>query len=276
MSYPDFSYAIQQEPIDLIRAGLYYARSLAYPDLNVAYYMDQVDLFVTHADQLMMGGLTTAERAQALSHYLFTVEDFRGNRQAYGDPRNSFLNELLERRLGIPITLSVLYITIAQRLNIPAYGVGLPGHFVVGVDLPEQGSFPLLIDPFDEGKIVTEEKCKQLIMRSTGWSGEIRPEWLAPQSNRLILTRMLNNLRFGYIRTEHWQHGIVVIEHMRLVQPDLVELKRDEGLLRLQKREYYTAALLLQAYLQENPAAPDRDTIRQNLTKALQEWGRLN
>lgn len=272
--FSDFQHLIETDPLDLPRAALYYARNLAYPDLNVSYYLRQIDQLAEQATQHIGDGLSTAERAQALAHYLFTVEAFSGNMQTYGDPRNSFLNEVLERRLGIPITLAVIYISVARQLNIPAYGVGLPGHFVVGVDT--NSDFPLLLDPFHQGKTITESDCAALIAQSTGYSGRIQPEWLTPQTAELILTRMLNNLRFNYIRTERWNHAIVVIQHMRLVQPEMGELQRDEGLLRLQKKEYYQAAQLLQNYLERYPNASDRDAIRQNMTRALNDWTRLN
>ena len=272
--FPDFQAVTRIDPIDLLSAGLCYARNLAYPQLDIDHYIEQIEQLTALAKHQFGDELNTAEQARILAHFLFVAEGFSGNTQTYGDPRNSFLNDVLDRRLGIPITLSVLFIIIARRLNIDAYGVGLPGHFVVGVDTGVD--FPLLIDPFHWGQIITEQNCSDLIARTTGYTGRIQPQWLAPQTNKLILTRMLNNLRYGYIRIERWSQAILAIQHLKLIQPDMAELQRDEGLLYFRTNNVYKAAQHLQHYLEQNPSAPDGDAIRQNVGQALSRWVKMN
>ena len=152
----------------------------------------------------------------------FTQQRFRGNSATYQDPRNSYLNEVIERRLGIPISLSVIYIAIAQDLGLPAHGVGLPGHFIVGI---RDNGDEIYIDPFHGGVRLFQADCVQLVREATGISGAFQPEWLKPVSPVVILTRMLNNLRNIYLHQADWTHALAVVERLRLLQPDLPDLR---------------------------------------------------
>src|SRR5262249_55031333 len=128
--------------------------------------------------------------------FLFDELSFRGNGEQYDDPRNSFLNEVLTRKLGIPITLSIVYMEVARMAGIEAQGVGLPGHFVVRIQ--EQGR-TLMIDPYHGGNVITEEDCRDLVVRTTGRASLFRRDILEGTSSRVMLVRLLLNLKRIYL-----------------------------------------------------------------------------
>ena len=175
--------------IDLGRAMLVMGK-FVYPRLDVAAYVRQLDDLAGSAH----AAIGSEGQAAALAKYLFSARgaNFRGNVQDYGDPRNSYFNELLDRRLGLPITLAVLYVEVARRLGIRAAGVGLPGHFVV--QAWETDGTVVRLDPFHEGNVLTDADCFELAA-ATAQARYFEPQWLQPVGARYILTRVLNNLR---------------------------------------------------------------------------------
>ncbi len=271
-----FSGELQQSDIDLLRAGLLFSREIAYPNLDVAAYERELDEIAARASQALVTASTPAKSSSpplALAQFLFDEIGFQGNRTAYDDPRNSYLNDVLQRRLGIPISLSVIYIAVARRLGIAAYGVGLPGHFVVGAS---NGVDEILLDPFHGGRRLTLADCERLVRETTGHEGALQPSWLRPAPKRSILARMLNNLRMIYVQREQWDEALAVIEHLRQVQPDAPEHLRDLGLIHYQRGQFYPAAHYLESYLEAAPETPEAAAIRQNLTTAFGRWARLN
>ena len=265
-----FARELNELPISVPRAGLLFAREIAYPELDVQHYMQMLDGLAQEARAQVAQAESPAE---ALADFLFYEQEFRGNEEAYSDPRNSYLNEVLERRLGIPISLSVIYVAVARRLHIDAYGLSLPGHFIVGV---RQGLVELLLDPFHGGRRLTLEDCEQLVRQTTGLEGLLDPTWLRPATPHAILARMLNNLRVVYVHRERWPEAIAVIERMRQVQPNAPEHLRDLGLLHYQQGHLYPAAQYLEAYLEEEPESPEASVIRQNLQPVFSRWAQMN
>lgn len=264
---------LRLKPINIARAALHYARDIAYPHLDIPGCMRQLDELAGETRKLIRPSDPMGVQAQQAAAFLFKSYALRGNSIDYFDPRNSYLNEVLQRRLGIPITLSVVFIYIANSLNLPAYGVNLPGHFIVAVR-DEAGD--LLFDPFHEGQPVTRQACVELVQRTSGYKGPLQEKWFLPVSAEDILARMLNNLRMIYVQEESWSQAMVVIEHLRLVQPDEPEHLRDLGLLYYQAGSMREAAHYLEMYLQQSPEAPDAKTIQQNVWRALDQWVRGN
>jgi len=271
----DFSFleAIHRSPLEVLWAALCFAREIAYPELDVEDYRYQIDKLCLSARAQLSPFLSTAEQAEALSDFLFTQQRFRGNSAAYQDPRNSYLNEVMERRLGIPISLSVIYIAIAQELGLPAYGVGLPGHFIVGI--PENGD-EIYLDPFHGGARLFQADCAQLVREATGFSGAFQPEWLKPVSPVVILTRMLNNLRNIYLHQEDWTHALAVVERLRLLQPDLPDLLRDLGVIHERQGSLRLAIQYYEQYMAQAPQAADTGTVLARLRDAARQLSRLN
>lgn len=265
-----FSDELEQFTISVPRASLLFAREIAYPQLKVSDYLARLDALADDARPALQGAESPA---LALARYLFLERGFRGNAAAYDDPRNSYLNEVLERRLGIPITLSVVFVAVAHRLNLQAYGVSLPGHFVAGV---REGLDEVLLDPFYMGRRLDLDDCQRLVQETTGYEGELDPQWLRPAPPRDIVARMLNNLRVVYVQRERWPEALAVMEHLRQVQPDAPEHLRDLGLIHYQRGRLYDAARYLEAYLKEAPDTPEAGAIRQNLQPVFSRWAKMN
>src|SRR5208282_3287743 len=162
-----FATIAAREPVPLARGALLIARE-EYPDLDVDQYMDRLAALAREAEPAVRAGADTVERVQLLSHFLFAEKGFEGNRDQYSDPRNSYLNQVLDRRLGIPITLSVLYLEVGRRLGINLYGVSFPAHFLVKA-VDERGE--LIIDPFCGGTILGLDEIRA---RPTSWPSGAR------------------------------------------------------------------------------------------------------
>jgi regulator of sirC expression with transglutaminase-like and TPR domain len=268
-----FQEEIRQEPIDLPRAALRFAQEISYPALDVASYLTQLDNLAVCARLAISTSASKRGQAEETARYLFQEAGFRGNAGVYHDPRNSYLNEVLDRRLGIPITLSVLYVVVAQRLGIPAQGVGLPGHFIVSV---EGSDGPLFLDPFNGGRQLSVIECARLIELSTGYTGPFQPEWLQPASPLEILVRMLHNLRGVYIQQDNWRMALQVVEHLQIAQPKNTDHLRDLGIIHNQMGSLSSAIGYFERYLVMAPEASDAALVRRNLQETAQKLSRRN
>jgi regulator of sirC expression with transglutaminase-like and TPR domain len=267
-----FRQELEEDSINVPRAALQFAKEIAYPDLNVAQYLAQLDQLAGTARREIPAG-SIREQARSLSSLLFEEIGFRGNVEAYGDPRNSYLNEVLERQLGIPITLSVVYIAVARRLEIPAVGVGLPGHFVVGVQDPKGEWY---LDPFNGGERLSVGDCARLVQDTTGYEGAFDMDWLEPAEKPDILARMLNNLKIVYVQHENWNQALKVTEHLRLVQPDNPDHVRDLGLIYRQSGSLQNAVLYLERYLMQAGNSDDVEVVKKRLRITVAELARRN
>ena len=261
------------ESLNVARALLLMAQSIAYPDLKTPAYMAKLGDLARKARDFIPNEETSKRQSIRLAEFLFIREAFTGNKDNYDDPRNSYLNELLERRLGIPISLSILYVEIAQRLNIKAFGVGLPGHFIVQIH--DDGD-TWYIDPFYGGRQLSESDCALLVRKTTGYDGPFNPAWLAPSPPLDILARVLNNLRINYVERRNWEKALAVVRLLRLIQPAVPEHVRDLGLLYYRLDSFRLAAHYLENYLLRMPEAKDAEMIRQGLSTSLDDWARMN
>lgn len=264
---------LAQRPLNVPRMALQVARAVAYPDLDVADEMNRLYALAAAAADVVSPTVSIEEQGQQLSTFLFEEVGFSGNAEDYGDPRNSFLNEVLNRRLGIPITLSIIYTFVANVIGIPAYGVALPGHFIVGIHDEEMEHW---FDPFHGGRQLSLVDCAFLVRATVGYEGPLEAAWFVPAPPREIIGRLLNNLRITYVRQQRWQEAILVIEQLRLVQPAIPEHLRDLGLLHYRQRDIRLAAHYLDLYLQAAPDAADAGTIRDGIGGILEEWVRQN
>ena len=262
---------IRQTPLDLPRAALKLAREVAYPSLDVAGYLARLDELAAAAETAVSPHTSILTQTETLADFLFAAQQFQGNLPFYFDPRNSFLNDVLDRRLGIPISLSVLFIAIGRKLGLPLHGVGLPGHFITAL---RYGGQDVYFDPYHEGQRLTVEECANLVRQTTGF--EFRPEWLKPTAPRDILIRMLNNLRNIYVQYQQWSPAAAVIELLNQAEPDVFHHLRDLGFVHFQGGKVRLAAHYLDAYLNAQPNAPDADSIRHNISQAVDAWVRQN
>src|SRR2546428_14191998 len=188
--------ALPDDAIDLGHASLLIARE-EYPELDVGRYLVRLDEMAGEILRRMKGGEGAASQIAHLNRLLFEEMGFRGNREEYNDPRNSFLNDVLDRRVGIPISLSTVYIEVGRRIGCPLAGVSFPGHFLVRT-VGWGDKEDILIDPFNRGRILTAEECRRRIEETYQGQLEFRPEFLRRARTREILDRMLNNLKQIY------------------------------------------------------------------------------
>ena len=259
------------EEIDLAGAALLIARE-EYPDLQIERYVERLDALAGELGRRVSeSGIERV--ASGLSQLLFTEEGFRGNSNDYYDPKNSFLNEVLDRRTGIPISLSAVYIEVARRAGIPAYGVGLPGHFLVRLEDPEAG---LLVDPFHGGAIVSEADCQERLDRIYEGRVRLEPSMLEPCGRRAMLARMLRNLKAIYVKNEEHERALRVVELVLLTDAQAAEELRDRGLLFAALECYAHAARDLTAYLGRRPAVSEAPEIRRKIEELELKARRLH
>ncbi len=259
--------------LDPARANLLFAREIAYPDLRPSEYLLRLDDLRVAAARALAPHADTLARGQALADFLFGADGLQGNRGDYGDPRNSYLNEVLDRRLGLPITLSAVYLHVGRALGLPAQGVGLPGHFIVSV---ADGAQRLYLDPFNGGRALTTAECARLVSQATGHPGEFDARWLAPTAPPGIVARMLNNLRNAYTRAEAWPQAIRTLERLRELEPEAPGHVRDLGMVYYKEGAYQRAVDCFSEYLAMAPDARDAAAVRQSRSLLLDELARMN
>jgi regulator of sirC expression with transglutaminase-like and TPR domain len=238
----------------LVRAGLIVA-SIEHGAFDPAPTLARLEAMGNDAaSRLARAAALTAEaRVDALNAYFFDELGFTGNERRYDDPRNSFLNDVVERRTGIPISLAVVYMDVARRAGVPLEGVNFPGHFLVRYTarMDDLGrSHDLLIDPFHRGALLSEADCRGLLERHLGPDATLSHEMLATADTRQILVRMLTNLKRVYVRSRSFAQAFEVTDLLLAVDRDSLTELRDRGLLAYQLRDFPAALRDLQAYLQ--------------------------
>ncbi len=260
--------SVPEDQLDIGRAALLLARQ-AYPDLCVETYLVRLDQMA----QVVRSRLTTTSPLDGLNAYLFDELGFHGDTQDYFDPRNSYLNQVLDRRTGIPITLSLLYLELARRLDLPMAGIALPGHFIVRYD---GDSEPRYLDPFFGGMEMSVQDCRQRVADISNGRLEFQPSFLAPVGPRQILTRMLRNLKGIYVAHADLPAAIATVEKLILLNPTAVEEIRDLGILHYYAGHKLRAIHCLERYLHLAPQAPDLQTTQHNLRVILEQVARWN
>jgi regulator of sirC expression with transglutaminase-like and TPR domain len=236
-------------------------------------YLEQLDRIADRARIIASSNPATTDLVMALNTVLFDELRFKGNSVNYYDPRNSYLNEVLDRRLGIPITLSVVYMEVAKRIGITIQGVGLPGHFIVKL---VSGAEELFIDPFNGGNVVGEAGCADLVETTTGGRTRLLPQHLMPVNNRQILTRMLSNILSIYSQSNDHQRSLSALERILILTPDSAPHIRDRGMLLAALQKPTAAIEELTRYLNLAPEAQDSKTVRQQISSIKQDQAKLN
>ena len=258
--------------LDLGRAALLIARA-EYPTLDVEHYLGRLDAMAASVAPEVTWETEPMRRVAVLSRFLFVTEGFRGNGEQYYDPRNSFLNDVLDRKLGIPITLSIVYMELARRLRLPVVGVGFPGHFLVKYVMDDG---EILLDPFHRGAILTPADCRRRLKEMTDGSVAFQPDHLRSVTKRQILSRMLSNLKHIYLRARNLPKAMQVMDLMLVVSPeDPVEV-RDRGLLLSQAGRLGAALRDLERYLALAPKAEDADSIKDHMAGIRRRMASMN
>jgi regulator of sirC expression with transglutaminase-like and TPR domain len=257
--------------IDLARAALSIAR-WEYPRLDVDAYLERLDGLARAVDGVRRSP-DALGRLHRLREYLFVEQGFAGNRDEYYDPRNSFLNDVLDRRQGIPITLSLVLMEVGKRLGLAIEGIGLPGHFIAGARLDDS---QILLDPFNGGALVTPEECEELVGGVVGRPVTLLPEHYAPVSGRQLLTRMLANLKGAFWRRQEWDRVVGAIDRLLVLDPKAASEWRDRGVAWSNLGEVRRGLGDWERYLTEFPDAEDHETVKGHLRRARQKLAQLN
>lgn len=279
------------EALDLVEGCLLIA-DLAYPQLDHHTYRRRLDTLASAVRAALDMGdgaclppdstacRETAERVLlALRDVLGRRQGFCGNRDEYYSPRSSFLNDVLDRRTGIPISLSAVYVAVAQRLGAPLVGANLPAHFVAKWPLPRDEGGDVFIDPFNGGELMDEVECLNFVLRlisDTSGAPRVDPHWFDTVTTRLFLSRMLNNLKLIYLHRGETRLALEVVERLVMLRPDLTQELRDRGLLRLAMGETLLASADVIAYASLEPDAPEMARLRKRLLTVGEIRNKLN
>jgi regulator of sirC expression with transglutaminase-like and TPR domain len=260
------------EAIDLGEACLLIAAE-EYPRLDTSLYIDKLDRIGDLARERASGAETALDFIAALNITLFDELRFQGNTEHYYDPRNSYLNQVIDRRTGIPITLTVVYIEVARRIGFPVNGVGLPGHFIAS-NTSESGT--VFIDVFNGGRLLGEVSCAELVASVTGRKLELKPDHLKAVTKKQLLTRVLSNILAIYSGTTDYRRALAAIERILLINPDSTSHIRDRGFLLEAAQEPAAALQELERYLALSPNAPDAEAIQEQMKAIRQNQAKLN
>ena len=255
--------------VRLDRVALELAR-IQTPDLVVEPFLNQLNALASQLGDRLRNFNDGRDFVETAQRYLFQDLGFRGNEEEFYDPRNSCLNQVIERRTGIPITLSVLYMEIARRLAMPVFGIGLPQHFVVEFD---DGNYATYIDPFNGGRAITARECFAL-----AGSRVADPSLLRRVSKKQIVVRMLQNLHGAYHRTKDWARAVETLNFLIVgfsngvpAAVDLSSAYKRRGLLQIELRHFQAARGDLEKYLELEPEAHDREEIQKQI-RAIHQW----
>jgi regulator of sirC expression with transglutaminase-like and TPR domain len=242
-----------------------------YPQLDIDGYLGEIDALAHDARNYVRGPFTA--QVDGLCRYLFHELGFRGNKKDYYDPRNSYFNQVLDRRTGIPITLAAVMMAVGQRVGLRVDGVGLPGHFIVKCCGGDQ---EILVDPFHGGRRLARGDCENLVRQATGHDFTITGERLQAIPLGLIVHRMLNNLRSIYLGREDWTRAQRVLGRLVQLLPEEPGIQRDVGLCLLHTGQPGRSIDHFRDYLRAVPDAEDAATVQQWLTQASKSVAQWN
>ena len=256
-----------EEQIDLGRAALTIALP-EYPTLDFSAYLGRIDDLALEVAERTGTDADVFRLIAALNFVLFQRHGFRGNRDDYYDAKNSFLNEVIERKTGIPITLSVLYIEVAARVGLTVDGIGFPGHFMVKA---QADGNEIVIDPFNSGDIKTEEDLAAMLQQMYGGKVNLRSEFLMPVSKKQILTRMLTNLKAIYAKANDMAKILGTLDRLLILDPASAEDTRDRGVIYTRLECFGQAKDDFERYLELSPDADDAPAIREQVVELAKQ-----
>ena len=245
--------------LDLGRSSLLIAAE-EYPQLSVDLYLARLDQVAEEVKDRLANETAPLVVLNDLLKTLFERRKYAGNRKAYYDPRNSFLNDVLDRGVGIPLTLGIVLLEIGWRLDLPLEGVNFPGHFLVRYAGTE---VDLLIDPFDSGRVRFEDEAQQFLDQAYGGAVAMRDDFLRPASKRDMLTRLLTNLKGIYTKIGDDRRALGVVERLLMISPTSPTESRARGILLARLGRHEDAARQLEAYLRVSPLADDRGHVQE-------------
>ena len=270
---PEFERLLRRDARpDLTRIALEIARD-AYPDLEPGPYLEWIEALAARVRDRAPAAAKARQVLGQINWVLFVEEGFQGNTEDYYDPKNSYLNQVIERKTGIPISLSVLYRAVAHRLGLEMEGVNLPAHFMLRVD---RGDETIFVDPFHAGALLDRQGCERRVAELIGRPVVLSDLEIAPCGLDLVVTRMLRNLKAIYLRGHDFSTALPVQRRLAALNPDDPLEQRDLGMLCLQLDRPAEAIAPLQSLLDARPEPEDADAIRALLRAARREVATWN
>jgi regulator of sirC expression with transglutaminase-like and TPR domain len=247
--------------MNLARAALLIAKE-EYPQLPVDLYLARLDQVAEEVKDRLACETGPLVILDEVLETLYLRRSLKGNRDAYYDPRNSFLNDVLDRGLGIPLTLGIVLLEVGWRLDLPLEGVNFPGHFLVRYRGDELG---LLVDPFDAGRIRFEDQAQELLDQIYGGVVRLQDAFLRTASKREMLARMLTNLKGLYLKVGDHLRALAAVERILMITPTAPAESRSRGELLARMGRHEEAVHQLEAYLRVSPAAADAGRVEEML-----------
>jgi len=245
--------------VDLETGAFLIARD-AYPGLDAAREIQRLDAMARGLEWVHSSGCSPEQTAQKVCDLVYRQHGFRGNESDYGDPRNSYLNDVVERRLGIPITLAVVLLAVARRNRIAAHGISFPGHFLVRFERARGG--PIVVDPFYGGRVLSVDDLGRLLKRAAGTDAKLQADHLKPATSRQILVRILQNLKAAHVSRGDLPRALVAAARVVTLMPREAWALRDRALLQAQLGATEGAKADLEHYLELAPEATDASAVR--------------
>jgi regulator of sirC expression with transglutaminase-like and TPR domain len=267
--------ALPDELIDVATGAALIARD-AYARLDLDRLSARFDEMAAPLIARGVAAMPVDDQVQIVSSYLYEELGFRGNEHDYYDPKNSLLPDVLDRRLGIPITLALVYCEVATRAGVRARGVSFPGHFLVRVDAAGREDAPVAVDPFFNGRRLDEPGLQKLLERASPSQKFVAAEHLAPATPRAMLVRMLINLKWIYATRGDFARALLALDRIICLTPDSVPALRERGLLAVRLGAVEAARADLSRLLELVPQAPDASTIRKQLEELRSKAAVLN
>jgi regulator of sirC expression with transglutaminase-like and TPR domain len=252
-----------EDQISLEKAALYIAQE-TYPELDVEEYLNALDTMAEEVRDRVPEEPYPLRMVQLINRYLYEDLGFSGDTKDYYNPQNSFLNVVIDRRKGIPITLSLVYLAIAKRLDFPMVGIGMPGHFLIRPDVEEM---ELFVDPYHQGEILFQQDCLDRLRQVYRQPVEMQDKFLESVTPRQFLARMLTNLKLIYLDRNEIGACLAAIERILILFPDAPFELRDRGLIFFQVNRWIEARQDLENYLDLMPTAGDRDMVQKLLDR---------
>jgi regulator of sirC expression with transglutaminase-like and TPR domain len=258
--------------MNLAEAALLIA-SDQYPGLEITKYLGKIDAIAARVSALKPSNENVRDALAAINSVLFDEFQFAGNLKDYYDPRNSYLNEVIDRRLGIPITLSVIYIEVGSRIGLKLKGVPMPFHFLVK---HSGAAGEIFIDPFRDGRLMDAADCAERLSQLSDGKVSMVPEYLLEAKNKEILVRMLRNIVNCYRRCSDYGRALGSIDKILTINPRSAPEIRDRGLVLAAMGRMKGALECLERYLATAPDAADTGSIKDQIINLRQSQARLN
>ena len=263
---------LERSEVQLAEGALLIARS-EYRDLQIETYLRQIAEMADRVRERIQDGMPPEQRIAELNRYFFQEEGFRGNTEDYYALGNNFLNFVLDKKVGIPITLAVVYIEVGRQAGLPLAGVNFPGHFLVKYRYEH---LDVLLDVFENGRFLSEAALQTKLRETFGEPVSVETEMVAEATDKEILARILRNLTRAYRLLERYDKAALAVEGIIGLLPDTVVEYRLLGYLHYENHDYSESIEAFETYLQRAGGAPDRAAVERNIQHLQKQLSRLN